>query len=156
MNELAKALPEALQVSLNDVQQAGAICFRRTLDGKLELLLVASRRDGRWGLPKGHIDPGEDARTAAQREAFEEAGVTGLMSSDAFGFVTYNKNASPSRYRVAVYVLEVQSISARFLEQGRRKTRWVSLENALDAVDRPSLKPLILRFRYLAGKLPIQ
>ncbi len=34
-------------------------------------------RRGRWDLPKGHIDPGEDAATAAVREVEEETGVKG-------------------------------------------------------------------------------
>ena len=35
-------------------------------------------RRGRWDLPKGHIDAGEDAPTAAVREVEEETGVSGL------------------------------------------------------------------------------
>ena len=41
-----------------------------------ELLMIFRR--GRWDLPKGHIDSGEDALTAAKREIEEETGVTGL------------------------------------------------------------------------------
>ena len=33
------------------------------------------RRNGRWDLPKGHIEAGEDAATAAVREIAEETGV---------------------------------------------------------------------------------
>jgi len=31
-----------------------------------------------WGLPRGHIEPGESARIAAEREIAEEAGITKL------------------------------------------------------------------------------
>ena len=41
-----------------------------------ELLMIFRRN--RWDLPKGHIDSGEDALTAAVREIEEETGVTGL------------------------------------------------------------------------------
>ena len=41
-----------------------------------ELLMIFRRN--RWDLPKGHIDSGEDALTAAKREIEEETGVTGL------------------------------------------------------------------------------
>ena len=33
------------------------------------------RRNGRWDLPKGHIEAGEDAATAAVREIAEETGI---------------------------------------------------------------------------------
>jgi 8-oxo-dGTP pyrophosphatase MutT (NUDIX family) len=41
---------------------------------------VVSSSDGlNWVLPKGHIDPGETAETAALRELQEEAGVLGEL-----------------------------------------------------------------------------
>lgn len=41
-----------------------------------EVLMIYRRN--RWDLPKGHIDAGEDALTAAKREVEEETGVSGL------------------------------------------------------------------------------
>lgn len=37
---------------------------------------VVSQRGDSWALPKGHIDPGEDALTAAVREIKEETGIS--------------------------------------------------------------------------------
>jgi 8-oxo-dGTP pyrophosphatase MutT (NUDIX family) len=44
------------------------------LNGKRELLAI--KRLGRWDLPKGKIEYGEDVRAAAVREVEEECGVT--------------------------------------------------------------------------------
>ena len=41
-------------------------------------VLVVNQNGNSWSLPKGHIDEGEDARTAAVREIFEESGVSEL------------------------------------------------------------------------------
>src|SRR5256885_8335085 len=41
-------------------------------------ILVVSQRGTSWSLPKGHIDPGEDALEAAKREIWEESGVSEL------------------------------------------------------------------------------
>ena len=38
-------------------------------------VLVVSQRGRAWSLPKGRIDEGEDALTAAKREIYEESGV---------------------------------------------------------------------------------
>lgn len=41
-------------------------------------VLVVNQSGGSWSLPKGHIDPGEDALDAAKREIYEESGVNRL------------------------------------------------------------------------------
>ncbi len=56
---------------------AGGVVFRRTPDGPVVLLIRDSYRN--WGFPKGHLEAGEDATTAAVREIGEETGLTGLV-----------------------------------------------------------------------------
>ena len=41
-------------------------------------VLVVSQHGTSWSLPKGHIDPGENALDAARREIYEESGVRDL------------------------------------------------------------------------------
>jgi ADP-ribose pyrophosphatase YjhB (NUDIX family) len=41
-------------------------------------VLVVSQQGTSWSLPKGHIDPGEDALGAARREIYEESGIRDL------------------------------------------------------------------------------
>lgn len=43
------------------------------------ILLISTQAGRRWGLPKGHIEPGESAEQAAVREVREETGVTGRV-----------------------------------------------------------------------------
>lgn len=54
------------------VEAAGGV-----VTDELDRVLMIFRRN-RWDLPKGHIDAGEDALTAAVREVEEETGVSGL------------------------------------------------------------------------------
>ncbi|OTA41450.1 MAG: hypothetical protein A6D92_06600 [Symbiobacterium thermophilum] len=49
-----------------------------------ELLLCRSRDGSAWVLPGGTLDPGEDLRTAAVREAAEEAGVAAEVGPLAY------------------------------------------------------------------------
>lgn len=44
------------------------------LNDKKEVLVV-NQNNNSWSLPKGHIDPGEDALKAAIREIYEESGI---------------------------------------------------------------------------------
>lgn len=61
-------------------QAAGLLIFRRVV-GALEVLLVhpggplwARKDDGAWSIPKGEVEPDEDALAAARREVEEETG----------------------------------------------------------------------------------
>lgn len=63
------------------VTSAGILLYRRR-SGALEVLLVhpggpfwRNRDEGAWQIPKGLVQPGEEARAAALREFEEELGV---------------------------------------------------------------------------------
>lgn len=56
-------------------RSAGVIPLRRDPDGWRVLVLRCYRN---WDFPKGRLEPGEDARAAAVREAREEAALTDL------------------------------------------------------------------------------
>ena len=54
---------------------AGAVIYRRRMNGELEYLIVQSVVNHNWGFPKGHLEGDEDAKEAAKREVFEEVGL---------------------------------------------------------------------------------
>ncbi len=57
------------------VRQIRVVARVMVLNESGELLLCRSRDGSAWVLPGGTLDPGEDLKTAAVREAAEEAGV---------------------------------------------------------------------------------
>ncbi len=59
---------------MKETEAAGGV----VLNARGEVALVVSGQDNFWGFPKGHIDAGEDALTAAKREIEEETGLTKL------------------------------------------------------------------------------
>ena len=58
---------------MKETKSAGGVVINN--DGEI---LVVNQRGTSWSLPKGHIEEGEDARTAAEREIYEESGVQAL------------------------------------------------------------------------------
>jgi 8-oxo-dGTP pyrophosphatase MutT (NUDIX family) len=128
------------------IEQAGALCLRVLENGSREVLLVGSRRNGRWGLPKGHIDKGEASHVAAAREAYEEAGVLGEVSEYIVGSFVYSKDSSSSRYRVIVHMLAVMTVEEIYPETGLRAREWFTLEDAASVVGHDGLRELLRTF----------
>ncbi|MEH7840143.1 NUDIX hydrolase [Rhizobium sp. PEPV16] len=113
------------------------------------MLFVGSRRNGRWGIPKGHGEDGEASSAAALREDSEEAGVAGIVDKTVFDTFSYRKDTSPHQYHVAVHLLQVSRIAEKFPEKHVRKTRWFPVEAALREAAQPGLRMLLSRVENL-------
>ena len=115
-------------------------------------MLVTSRDTGRWVLPKGWPEFGEQFCDAAAREAGEEAGLKGAISSQEAGRYYYSKGLADGdnvRCEVLVYPLEVDDVADKWKEKGERKRKWVSPAKAAEMVAEADLGKVILAF---AGK----
>ena len=67
-------------------RQVAALCTRKGKKGN-EVLLVTSRRRGRWIVPKGWPMEGKSFPETALEEAWEEAGVReGRIKGDMLGY----------------------------------------------------------------------
>jgi 8-oxo-dGTP pyrophosphatase MutT (NUDIX family) len=116
---------------------------------ELEMLLLTSRDTGRWVIPKGWPMSGKLSHEVAAREAFEEAGVRGVVETEMLGCFTYGKmlrDGIKIPCKVQVYALEVSELLKNFKEKGERKLEWVSCEEAAKRVNEPELKSLIMTF----------
>ncbi|MGB0683773.1 MAG: NUDIX hydrolase [Magnetovibrionaceae bacterium] len=129
------------------LQQAACIAFRFE-DGEPECLLITSRDTGRWVLPKGSIEEDESARDCAKREAYEEAGVRGKLSSTKVGCYTYRKTERKGggHCMVKVFAMEVSELSKSWPEKADRKRKWMTFEEASDSVAEPDLQDLLEKF----------
>jgi 8-oxo-dGTP pyrophosphatase MutT (NUDIX family) len=134
---------------LNPYQQFGALPFRRSRNGSLEVMLVTTRGRKRWIIPKGWPVPGLEPHESAAREAFEEAGLVGYADPKAVGLFRYNKRLGPGRQvrcTVEVFPLHVDHQRPHWLEEGERETRWLSVKKAANLVSEPDLKKILLSF----------
>jgi 8-oxo-dGTP pyrophosphatase MutT (NUDIX family) len=130
-------------------EQYGALPFRVRSDGLVEVLLVTSRRTGRWIIPKGWPVSGMKPFELAAREAMEEGGVIGRIEERPIGCYRHRKTLSDGsvvRCRVDVYVLEVDTQMPTWPECHQRTTQWFALDEAAAAVRDPELKAVILGF----------
>ncbi|WP_428427665.1 NUDIX hydrolase [Pararhizobium sp.] len=142
--------------------QCAALCYRfKKKSAAPEMLLITSRDTGRWVIPKGWPMEGKMCHQAAEREAYEEAGVKGETGAERIGFYMYDKGMDQGlkvQCMVQVYPLVVLDMLKSFPEKGSRKMEWFSFEEAANRVAEPMLKDLILNFeqRLLGTMNPAQ
>jgi len=92
------------------------------------VLLVSSwRHPGRWVVPSGGVEPGEDSKEAAIREVVEEAGVRGKLGR----FLGEFQN-DVNHTRTSVYVLIVTEELETWQEDIGRIRSWFSVDEAKD------------------------
>ncbi|MGX5722398.1 NUDIX hydrolase [Shinella zoogloeoides] len=122
----------------SELQQVGVLPWRVRRDGERKLLLITSRRRGRWIVPKGWPMKGYPPFIAASREAFEEAGIIGDISSVPVTTYRYMKDrddGSQVACRVTVFGMNVGGTLSHWREKGQRQRRWFSLEAAASKLD---------------------
>jgi len=111
--------------------QVAALPYRSHARGR-DILLITSRRSGRWILPKGWPHHETSLAQSAAREAYEEAGVQGTIWRYEIGrFVTTKVTPNGSAvYPVAVFPLKVGVELESWPERTDRQRQWFSLAEA--------------------------
>ena len=108
----------------------GGIVFKLTSEGPRYLLVEASGTRDRWVFPKGHIEDGETATSAALREVGEEAGVRARLVR-RLRPVEHKKEGEPISI---LYFL--MAYAGRTPPLDKRRVRWLTFDDALEALDR--------------------
>jgi 8-oxo-dGTP pyrophosphatase MutT (NUDIX family) len=140
---------DLLDVDIKPRRQVAALPFVRQKDGH-QVLLVTSRETGRLVLPKGWTEKGMKDAAAAEREAFEEAGVKGNVSAKPIGTYNYTKIVGPGfalECTVDVFPLEVKKHLKDWPEKSQRERFWLTPSEAALRVAEPALADLLRRFK---------
>jgi 8-oxo-dGTP pyrophosphatase MutT (NUDIX family) len=119
------------------IPQAAAIPVK---DGKV--CLVTSSSGKRWVVPKGLIDAGKTAGEMALQEAWEEAGIVGLLESEPVGTYLYPKYGGTCH--VTAFLMQVTEVADDWPERSFRERRWVSPAEAVRLIEDEGLR-LVLR-----------
>ncbi|AXC51077.1 NUDIX domain-containing protein [Paracoccus suum] len=124
--------------------QVAALCLNEARD---RVLLITSRGTGRWVVPKGWPMRKFSLPGTALQEAWEEAGVEGVVGQTELGRYHYAKlqdQAFAIPIEVRVFAVIVRRLKSRFPEAGERKLKWFRPEEAAPLVAEAGLRDLIL------------
>ena len=128
-------------------QQVAALCYREDDEGDTKVLLVTSRTNKRWILPKGWPIDGMNDSEAAMQEAWEEAGVKKATAEpEAFASFRTKKvldGGLPAPVEMKVFKVAVAKTKSDYPEAAERKRKWVTPEKAAQMVDEPALQTIL-------------
>ena len=120
-------------------------------------ILLVQKHNGRWELPKGKLEPGEDPESAALREAQEETGLSRLERVPGFHEVihyTYRLR-SEIRDKKVDFFLAIATDTAARVSKEHRSIGWFAPAEAIRRVGYPDLKKVLHRAFEALKHLPL-
>lgn len=130
-------------MDLRSSQSAGGIVLNR--HGEIALVKNGPTF---WGFPKGHLDEGEDALTAAKREIKEETGLSNLVLAQELG--TYERTGGKNfeeLKRITMFFFTTDEERLAPEDVGNPEARWVALENVAAMLTHEKDREFFLRVR---------
>jgi len=112
--------------------QVAAVCYRRR-GQSIEFLLVNTNGGNKWTFPKGAPEPAMSHSQAAEREAWEEAGVRGQVEPRHFHLYLHSKGVFWKPPGVREFVVKAFLLEVEQTEPGHEPERnptWFSAEEA--------------------------
>lgn len=122
--------------------QSSVIPYRIQRGGP-EILVISSSKQKHWVVPKGIKDPGLTPQESAAKEAWEEAGVEGVVGKEPIGKYVYEKWGA--QCTVEVFPMEVtHMVPEDKWEERHRGREWVSPLQASKRLKQEELRPMVL------------
>jgi 8-oxo-dGTP pyrophosphatase MutT (NUDIX family) len=130
-------------------RQVAALPYAK-VKGMIKFMLVTSRETGRPVLPKGWTEKSLSDAEAAEREAYEEAGIKGKIAKKPVGSYDYVKIIGPGFALpciVAVYPLQIRKHLKSWPEMNERERLFLTADEAANRVAEPELAEILRSFR---------
>jgi 8-oxo-dGTP pyrophosphatase MutT (NUDIX family) len=118
------------------IRQSAAISLKTG-----QICLVTSASGKRWVIPKGCLEPGKSASEIALQEAWEEAGLVGVLEREPVGSYLYEKLGNT--YHVIVFLLHVTDVADEWPEMTWRQRVWLKPTQALARLGEAGLQAII-------------
>jgi 8-oxo-dGTP diphosphatase len=101
------------------------------------LAMVKSRTSGSWLFPKGRVEAGEDAETAARREIAEETGLADLEYIDDLGAFVRPASGGFAAKSVRMFLFAAPMHAGIAPAHEIDEARWVPYREAVEALGSP-------------------
>lgn len=121
-------------------KSCGAVVW--AMEAGRRVYLIEQMLSGRWGLPKGHMEPGETEADTALREIREETGLTVTLDTAFREEVSYSPFPGCQK-QVVFFTAEAASMDAVPQPEEVRALQWLPLQEALAALSHPNVREIL-------------
>ena len=121
-------------------RQSAAVPIIRE-EGGLRTVLVTSTGTGRWGFPKGMIERDLSPWDSAAKEAFEEAGLLGAISSEELG--RWRCAKGDGSCEVTAYAMAVETVLPEWDGMALRQRAIVDIAVAQELLEDPAKRAIL-------------
>ena len=121
---------------------AGGILLDRPLNSRPRLAVIRRPNRSDWSLPKGHVEEGETARQAAEREIREETGYTAEYLGPA-GVMMYDRSDGAPKRVTYFYFIRREDPPPSKEWDGVSEIAWMTFDEARDRVSYPDLRDFL-------------
>ena len=114
--------------------------------GKIIIVLITSRISNKWIVPKGNQMPHKTKRESALQEAYEEAGLIGLLDKKLkfrISIMSHGKKTDLTLYPMRIN----RPMIKKWPEKHQRKRKEVTCEQAQSLVVWPEFEDCIKRWK---------
>ena len=146
LNNNLKELKKAFFKNFTTIEAAGGIVE----NDKKELLFIF--RLGKWDLPKGKVEKGEDIEATAEREVEEETGVTHLKMKKKIGETYHTYNAFGKHFIKTTHWFHMTCPSKQEVkpqtEEDIAEVKWVKVKDINEPLENtyPSIKDILTQW----------
>jgi 8-oxo-dGTP pyrophosphatase MutT (NUDIX family) len=109
-------------------------------NNKIKIMLITSRKGKKWIIPKGVIESGMSPWASAEKEALEEAGITGKIYRKKIS--EYLQKKWGGECHINVFLMKINKIYNDW-DESFRKRKLLSPAAAADKIDIEPLKNII-------------
>lgn len=118
---------------------AGGMVFRRASAKQIDILMIQDRK-GRWTIPKGHVEEGENFEQTAIREIAEETGLTNLAIRDKLDkiFFFYRRDGQLIYMTTHIFLIEALGNTNALVpedSEGIVDVQWFPKDEALKLIE---------------------
>ncbi len=125
---------------------SGGIVYRKTKDNAVEILLIQDAK-GRWTIPKGHVEEGEETKATAEREIQEETGLQDMKVGTWLGKVNFRYRRAHTLVLMTMHIFLVEGMgdtNKLVGEDWLMDIKWMPATEAVDKIAYDDIGKLIL------------